>query len=1763
MKKILKIIALCFVGALFPLQGSGQIVYIDSVNACPGDTILIPVTTTGFNNVAALSLIIEYNSTVASLLGMENIHSEISGAMVNAVAIPAEQIRVGWFTFGSGAANIGTGKLFDLKMVYHGGAVNLVFHFDSELADNNYNTLPTTWVNGRIEYGPTPLLIAHPSTIFVCNGASAIFTVQASNTLTYQWEIKSGGIWVPLTNAGIYSGVSTPTLNISAVDPTMHLSEYRCHMTNFCEVYSNIAILNVSNPVVDAGADDTICFGVSTNLTATVNGGYAPFSFSWGMAGTGAIISVSPTSTQNYQVTLTDSVGCVSSDMVTVIVSNPVTDAGSNDTICFGASKTIYSQTTGGIAPYTYSWQHGGNQSQTTITPTAGQFYTLFVVDFAGCNSSDIVYVEVSYPAVNAGSDDTICIQSTATLNANVAGGYGPYQYLWSNQASTSQVTVGPIQNTLYSVTVTDRFNCVATDQVNVVVSNPVTQLGADDTLCFGQQRNITAMTTGGFIPYSYSWNSTQTNQTINIAPVVTTNYQVTVTDKFGCISGDAIMIYVSNPVVDAGLNDTICIGNQTNVTAMITGGYSPYQYSWSAGGTTTSINVSPVTNTWYKVTVTDIIGCTTTDSMQVAVSNPQVSIGNNDTICINTTKGINAIASGGYGTFQYLWSTNETQSSISVTPPLTTGYSVTVTDKFNCQATASKMVVVSNPQADAGSDQGSCIGTQVTFSGSATGGFMPYTYLWNGTPGQQYTLTSTINTTLYLLVTDKYNCQATDTAYLTAFPNPVLTQIPDDTACFNTSTTITASASGGTGSISYLWNTNAATSTINPLITQNTQFWVRATDINNCQASDTLWILVSNPSVSLGNDDTICHGGSTTLNAFVTGGFAPFSYFWSTAGSGSSVNVSPTSTQTYNVTVTDIIGCNASDIITVVVSNPVTTAGSNDTICYGASKTIISQTTGGIAPYSYSWQHGGNQAQTSITPTMGQTYSITVTDLAGCISSSNVYIGVSQPTVNAGLDDSICINSNTTLNASAAGGYTPYQYLWSNQATTPQITVGPVLNTQYTVTLTDRFNCNATDQVNVLVSNPVTQLGADDTLCPGQQKILTATTTGGFSPYSYSWSGTQTGLSINVTPSATTGYSVTVTDSKGCVSGDNITIFVSNPSVNAGPDDTICHGSQTTVTSVATGGFTPYSYLWSNNGASPSIQVSPLSNTWYKVTVTDKAGCTAKDSMIVTVSNPTVSVGSNDTICINTVHTIQATASGGIGTLQYLWSTTATQSSIQVSPLINTTYSVTVTDIMNCQATASKMVYVSNPVAAAGTDQGACQGATVTFNGTVNGGFSPFTYSWNNNPGQQYQFPATTNTTLVFKVTDKIGCISTDTALLTVFTNPVITPIPDDTVCYNTPATISAIVTGGTGTISYLWNTSANTSSINPTIIQNLQFWVKATDINNCWASDTMMVYVSNPLLTLGSDDTLCFGDTKQISAQITGGFTPYSYNWSTGAVTPQITLTGVNDTCLSLTITDLIGCNSTDTVCIMIDMITVDAGTDVIQCPNDPLNLSATVTGGIGAISYQWSTGAAAASTVAYPVTDSVFVITINDAFGCYSSDSMEVTMHPVPMPNLGSDDTMCVNHIKTLDAGSGFSSYLWSTGASTQTINLDGSVLGTGTFNFSVTVTNQFGCDNSDTISIVVDPCIGIKNPGHEKTVSIVPNPANDHFMLMIPDNGKTEVLIINSSGQIVGKHQINNDISTPNHINTNQLPAGYYLVTVKTSEKVYNGKLVITR
>ncbi|MBT8258758.1 MAG: hypothetical protein KJO49_09830, partial [Bacteroidia bacterium] len=407
---------------------------------------------------------------------------------------------------------------------------------------------------------------------------------------------------------------------------------------------------------------------------------------------------------------------------------------------------------------------------------------------------------------------------------------------------------------------------------------------------------------------------------------------------------------------------------------------------------------------------------------------------------------------------------------------------------------------------------------------------------------------------------------------------------------CEGESTVLTA-----TGGVSYQWNTGETTASITVTPTQTTTYTVTGTDDSGNETTDDVTVFLNPlPSAGAGNDITICQGETTTLTA--TGGE---SYLWNTGQTTASINVSPNSTTTYSVTVTEN-NCESSDSVTVTVLDPITAdAGQNVSICEGGSVTLSAS--GGT---SYQWSNGQSSQTISVSPSVTTTYTVTVSE-NGCSDTDQVTVTVNPlPTANAGPDVTINYGSSATLTAS--GGTS---YLWNTGETTPTISVSPTSDTTYSVT-TSENGCEDIDYVTVFVDLNVTaDAGPDATICQGETTVLTAS--GG---ENYEWSTGETTQSISVSPNVSTTYTVIATTGNVSDTDDVIVNVNPIPSANAGPDVSIINGDSTVLT--ATGG---NNYSWSTGETTQSITVSPGQTTTYSVTV-ELNGCESSDDVIVTV---------------------------------------------------------------------------------------------------------------------------------------------------------------------------------------------------------------------------------------------------------------------------------------------------------------------------------------------------------------------------------------------------------------------------------------------------------------------------------------------------------------------------------------------------------------
>ncbi len=427
----------------------------------------------------------------------------------------------------------------------------------------------------------------------------------------------------------------------------------------------------------------------------------------------------------------------------------------------------------------------------------------------------------------------------------------------------------------------------------------------------------------------------------------------------------------------------------------------------------------------------------------------------------------------------------------------------------------------------------------------------------------------------------------------------PSLTPAPDQQTCSGGNVVIGLSNNGTGGVAPYVfgWNpivnlttpTQSQTGVTNVTTTQN--YDLTLTDQNGCMAYDTVLVTVlPAPTVFLGNDTTIC-GGPILLDAGNVGS----GYLWSTGSGAQTLSVN--STGAYSVTVQDPNGCIGGDAINIVVNpNPTVSLGADTSSC---SPSVTLDAGSGFA--GYAWTTGDNTQTTNVSGT--GPVAVTVTDSNGCTATDTALVTLSPaPVVNLG-PDSVQCGGSILLDAQNPGSL----YFWSNS--TSNQTTNATATGVYSVQVITPQGCSNSDSVNVTINpEPVVNLGPDTAIC-GSSIMLDAGNPGS----NYMWS---TGAPTRTVIVGGGTHYVDVSNSFGCSASDTINITTNaTPTVNAGPDVTICTGTNTTLT--ATGGLT---YVWSDGNQSSSTTVSPTTSTVYYVTGYDANGCSASSTVSVIV---------------------------------------------------------------------------------------------------------------------------------------------------------------------------------------------------------------------------------------------------------------------------------------------------------------------------------------------------------------------------------------------------------------------------------------------------------------------------------------------------------------------------------------------------------------
>ena len=690
------------------------------------------------------------------------------------------------------------------------------------------------------------------------------------------------------------------------------------------------------------------------------------------------------------------------------------------------------------------------------------------------------------------------------------------------------------------------------------------------------------------------------------------------------------------------------------------------YLLSCTSGCDTTYVNApnNPPAFVDYLVCGTDIGGCNPIpfcDTIRVSFINPvSVDIDPDSThLCFGEPgQVLTATPSGGTAPYSYLWNTNETTQAIIGTNG---NYSVQVTDSSGCLVAYDTVIVVQDALpilANAGPNQSTCQQNPgfIQLNGSiqtATGG------IWSGGSGTFspsntdlnaiYTATATEIAagivTLYLTTTGNNGCTPNTDSMLISF-EPFTNSISintNDVLCFgDTNGSATVNMAGPYLPATYSWDLSAPVpqNWINNLAPGMHQVII----INSMGCDTTLTFMINEPTSVIANVDSVennpCFGDSLGIAyAGVSGGIGPYSYSWNTIPIQNGSVASGLGSGTYVVTITDFNGCQDSTqaIITEPSQLNVTLAGV-DPDCFGnGSGAVQSTANGGVGPYSYQWWNGPTSSNQYNLPS--GTYTITVTDSNGCqIDGSITLFDPPQLAGQITNDTIICPGSNLIINTQISGGTGNYSYQWTpGGQTSAGITVNPMVNTSYSVDITDDNGCTIQLGVNVDVfimnQNELTSSISTGISCAGDPVILNAQYTGNDTSVVLSWlhcPACPTDQPLTEYPTQSTQYVIAATNGCGESIYDTLNIIVNplpNISIGLSSDD-ICPGESVIFSNLGTND-PSWIYAWNFGDGNFSDQMSPIhtypSGGVYPISlsVTDNNGCTA-------------TLSDNDTVNVN-----------------------------------------------------------------------------------------------------------------------------------------------------------------------------------------------------------------------------------------------------------------------------------------------------------------------------------------------------------------------------------------------------------------------------------------------------------------------------------------------------------------------------------------------
>ncbi len=1504
--------------------------------------------------------------------------------------------------------------------------------------DENYSTVANT---SAVVAGQYWALVAdhtgcRDSTVAVVSDSSGPVLTLTSHQNARCFDVCDGS-----ANVSISGGVEPYSINWL---PAIYNLPDSSSVENLCaDKYSVIAIdqygcagtitfeieepTNLSVAVTNSAASGYgICDGT---IQLQVFGGTSPISYTWFEdCGFGQQLESSAANTQglcvgSYGVVVSDFKGC--SDSLCIEISQPDSiqiQLATKDTRCNGSCDgQITAQATGGVGQgYTYNWFSGGfpgvfiGQTSSTANNLCPGTYYVVVADSSG--------VQTISAEVGVGEPSAIDATVNITSNYNGAhiscfgycdgsaeviasGGIGSYSFEWGIQSGAQATAIANgLCSGLHQVVVQDLNKCrdtffvtlVEPDEQKINISN-------SNVSCFGaQDGSVTATVAGGTGQMNYLWDDQNFTTSSSVSGLDKGDYCVVATDANGCQSTKCSRI--EEPIqmnLSSYSSGAKCGQNSGTAQVIVTGGVGPFSYLWSHNQRT-SQEIDSLLAGCYTVQVQDSLQCV--DSLEICVQDlgsPSVSV---------LTKG-NVQCYGGNDGFAQL-------SVSTAKPPLTYRW-------FDSTGSQLNQVTVSALGLSAGSYTGEMVDTD--------------------------------------------GCKASVVVAISQ-PDKLTTTLAtsSDVSCFGECDgSASVIVSGGVTPYTFSWNDFSAQNSSSATNFCQGDYAVQVTDQNGCSQSQSVWI--AQPSefkIEVSTTDAFCGtaSGTATLNT-LQGGFGTLNYAWNNDPSENSSSSSNILSGNYLVTATDQNGCTAVDSfsITDIPSATATISNIKHVSCFGGSDGSLTVSMGGGAasPLIYQWfkKNGNsyssiNQHSSTCSGLTGGEYYVEVIDNNGCMSTSNT-VALSEPkelVLNISATHVLCNGENSgTATVKVNGGSPGYLFQWNDPLEQVSASAVNLIAGNYSVHVKDGSGCQKSATVQVNEPTPIT---FDSTVvnsnCGQSDGSACIALTGGLGSYQHIWQMDSSDVDCQSNLRAGT-YLITVKDNGRCA--QNFTVEISD---NEGPMAQIvskknptCFGSMngSATIDMISGNGSFFSVQWDQNtGGQITPTASNLSAGVYTVAITDGFGCMASASVTIedpedfnaiqSITDVTCPNDSNGSIGINII--------GGTAPYTYDWRN-ATNIQIGNSSLVNDlpsgNYKLLVEDGNGCSSIFDYAVAEPEKMLATiyGVDI-SCFGQT---DGkawiTIENGVGPFQYQWDDATQQ------TADTAFGLQagsyncvITDAKGCIASVTT--TIEEPPVleleVASLKNISCNAGCDGVIHVNAAGGSGNLNYSWNGLAAGNILNNLCAGDYQ--VIASDANGCSVEQNISLTQPQPLVVhTNSTDLKCFQEcVGQVNAAVSGGVSPYHYQWNTPGLDQTSLVENLCAGSYSLAVTDQNGCIQNSAASISEPpSIGLSGEVSHASCGQSNGQIIANVYGGTSPYAYQWSDANTQTTSSVFELSSGCYTFSVIDARGCLY-DSL-ICINDLSGPQLSvatSSDVSCHGYSNgslslNLSGGVGQSILTWS--------------------------------------------------------------------------------------------------------------------------------------